>query len=264
MDPFALKIFKMPPAFGEKYEVTNTEHYSKENVLKALENKFYNLDAIIFANIDAIFNLTHHTGGYLAKNMLGFGSFCNISDKDGWSYYLLYRMPQYYGYMMTKNNINNDYLDMSRLSILYDDFYERIKHIQTHGVNIIITNTNNYNDKMLEILKKNGSIVIEIINNEIINILEKLAINFKKLYIINPITSEKHFIVAYGYGVKNNINNDELINWAKSQLISYTNVSKILYHKILIEFNLPQQTEYLNKYKIMQYYDEVTIGNHWV
>lgn len=270
MDPYILHEFLLPSAFGEKYNenISKTKKQDKKHYQNILSHQFYDLDAITIANIDAIFNITHHIGGYLGKQSLGFGSFCNISDKYGWSYYFLYRLPQYYGFMKTKTFKDDNYIDFSRLNILYDDYEKKVLEKESSGVNILITTSDNYDDNYINLINNKGSIIIELQQKsiDITNILINIIKTFKYVYIINPLISDTHFIVAYEKEDQNKeINVGEIKRWAETQLKSFSEIPKEwLPYKILIYFNLPQSTQILNKEKIKLFYDEITIGKKWI
>lgn len=264
MDPYTMIKFKLPPAFGEEYEknVKSNKPQDKSYYHEVLTNMFYDIDAITMANIDAIFNITHHIGGYLAKQSLGFGSFCNISDKYGWSYYFLYRMPQYYGYMKTKLHKFDKYIDFSRLNIFYENYNEKVMSKESTGVNVLITTSDLYDASYIDLVNDKGSIIIELHEGDITHILIDIASRFKKMFIVNPLISNLHFIVAYGKCNQSEINITQLKEWADTQISIFTEIPNWLPYKILVYFNLPHSTQILNKDNIKLFYDAITIGNH--
>lgn len=141
--------------------------YDNPNFAKArLEaNPFERIGKSIFmdragvklANIDAIFDISGHIGGYIAKQTAGSFTFCDLAGGPGaWTQYLQYRRPEAYGYGITLRNTdqalpwNTANLDMDRFNITYGKdntgdlytnanwFAEYVKKTEPEGVDLVV------------------------------------------------------------------------------------------------------------------------------
>lgn len=214
------------------------DQYRDPNFLEARNatNPFENLGNSIFmdragvklANIDAIFNLTQHSGGYLAMQSGGPFTFCDIAGAPGaWSEYVLWRKTESAGYGISlRDGIqwNKEKLDMKRLGITYGNdntgdlytdnapwFVDWVKRSNVDGVDLCMAdggfNVDEKEEKqefltshliLAEILvgigatKPGGSFVVKVydtVTSISADLLYLLALSFDLICLFKPISS---------------------------------------------------------------------------
>ncbi len=116
---------------------------------------FMDRAGVKMANLDAVFALTGHVGGYLAMQTVGRFTFCDLAGAPGaWSEYVQWRRPEAYGYGISlRDGIqwNPDKLDLDRMTISYGEdntgdlyssnaewFASYVKSIEVNGVDLVI------------------------------------------------------------------------------------------------------------------------------
>ena len=218
---------KIKEQFGQNQKLFNQVRL-KANPFEEIGNSiFMDRAGIKIANIDAIYNLSGHTGGYLAKQTLGNFVFCDLAGAPGaWTQYFQYRLPESYGYgisLKSDINWNINELDMNRFNITYGQdetgnlytnalwFPKYVLETEVEGVDLVMSDggfsvkEQEYKQEFLtsrlilseiltglRCLKVGGSFVCKVYDTVTSisgDLLYILACCFSKIWIFKPISS---------------------------------------------------------------------------
>ncbi len=117
-------------------------------------NPFLSRDSIVLGNIDAIFNFSHHTGGYIITQDTKDFNFATLEDGPGhFTQYILYRNPNSYGYGITPIEYPFDgQIDITHFNITagasgtgnlvkdYKSFIQFVRTVEATGLNLVVGN----------------------------------------------------------------------------------------------------------------------------
>lgn len=215
-----------------KDELGKLENLSR---LRLRANPYENVGRSIFmdragvkmANIDAIFNLTSHTGGYLAQQTAGDFTFCDLAGAPGaWSEYILWRRPESYGFGISlRDGIawNFNKLDKDNMTISFGPdntgdlyvnaiaFSEEVRRANVEGVDLVVADGGFNVDgregeqesltfnlilseclSAIKCLREGGSFVVKVydtVTEESASLLYILSMLFKEICLFKPVTS---------------------------------------------------------------------------
>lgn len=239
---------------------------------------FMNIDSIILANIDAVFNFSYHTSGYILKQETtkDYSFVCINDEPGGYSQYIMYRNPSSRGYASSVSKIKNyeeSKLDLTHLNIynynhggedFYKDFIQNIRNIEATGVDTVLANNNtddNYYNYLLNLLisintvKIGGSFICKInldkekLNSLMTDLFIITSKCYKKITLFKPISEDLNNNVHYLIAENANRNN---INWSNILENAYSESRKQNKHivSILVD-NInekSQMTAWINQY----------------
>ena len=199
---------------------------------------FLNRDAIVLANIDAVFNFSKHTSGYIIPQETKDYTFATIDDEDnGFIQYMLYRNPNLYGYGVSSKPVNKA-IDLTHLNFLRSDnpknLIEFVKSVEVTGVDTVIgsysnqINSKSYLDRLLtclNIISIGGAFVCKIrLDNSISKLLYITSKCFEKITLFKPISTSAYDGVYYVIAQNANKNNLEQISHLLSINVEKTEV----------------------------------------
>jgi hypothetical protein len=167
---------------------------------KMISSIFENHSSYVLANIDTIYNFSKLETGYLVQQVINENYKYAILDSDvGYLEYLQFRLPESIGFISKcLNNIKNEY----KLNKSCDDkIINYIMNISPGGVDIVVSNTNDYKNnliKALQICKPKG-VFISKINNIDLQTLYITTLCFRQFSIFLPFLDDTIYVIAEDY-----------------------------------------------------------------
>ena len=234
--------------------------------------------AVILANIDALFNFTGHTGGFLRYATFGQFTFCDLgSGPGGFTEYIQFRRPDSFGYGITSKNHqdwDDFHIESSRFRKIYGqdnsgdlrtqwyDFSRTVRETEVEGVDIVVSNGNDMIPEILitlYTLTVGGTFVMKILNFEsklTRQLLFLLSQVFESITIIKPMSASKYYFIGVGFkksvdfiDLLMNANNENVVSILHSYPDSFNKYldsirnqetkDNLDYQKALILWNLP-------------------------
>jgi len=195
---------------------------------------FLDRDAITLGNIDAVFNFSKHTSGYIMPQETKDFTFATIDDAPGaLAQYMLFRNPNSYGYGISLNKFDES-IDRTHFNILskdpikdYEEFIEFVKSVEVTGVNTVIGNytqeitSHGYLIRLLtalNIISVGGDFVCKIKLDNIEDLLYITSKCFEKITLFKPISTSAYDDVYYIIAQNANKNNLEIISYLESKI----------------------------------------------
>lgn len=195
---------------------------------------FLNRDSITLANIDAVFNFSKHTLGYIMSQETKEFAFATIDDAPGdFTQYILFRNPNSYGYGISSNKFDNS-IDQTHFNILtgdinknYKDFVDFVKSVEATGVNVVI---GNYKQEIssygylirlltaLNIISSGGDFICKIKLDNMEDLLYITSKCFEKITLFKPISTSAYDDIYYVIAQNANKNNLEIISYLESRI----------------------------------------------
>jgi hypothetical protein len=227
-----LHTYSIPivPSF-DSYEIKTEEKIKNKNLYDPFHNyptePFLNRDAIVLANIDAVFNFSKHTSGYIMPQETKDYTFATIDDEDnGFIQYMLYRNPNSYGYGISSKPIN-EVIDVTHFNFLQSNdpknLIEFVKSVEVTGVDTVIGNYSNQINSQgylirlltcLKIISIGGTFVCKIRFDETLSKLLYITSKcFEKITLFKPISTSAYDGVYYVIAQNANKNNLEQISY---------------------------------------------------
>nr|QBK91570.1 MAG: FtsJ-like methyltransferase [Pithovirus LCPAC302] len=196
-------------------------------------------DSIVLADIDSVFNFSHHTSGYIMKQETKDFTFATIDDGPGkFTEYILYRNPNSYGFGIAQieHPFDTDIIDVTHFNITkgesgfgdinrdYKSFIKYVRSTEVSGVDLVAANYN-YNETKkgfvarlltaLGTVKIGGTFICKISNIKDPIMIQLLYITsecFSKVTLFKPVSTpmfsnlylNSYYIIAEGAN-KNNI-----------------------------------------------------------
>ena len=188
---------------------------------------FGNRNSMIFANIDAIFNLLERRGGLLGpqveerRDATSYGTrgsiedftFCEVSEEPGTlTSYLQYRIPTLISWIFTGNLSNNKgklkaNIDRSRANLYtsLEAMKDEVVKINPFGIDLLFVDLNDtlLSTSIFLIVKNGGSLILKLSSIPLFPSLEQKQIlsfilnNFEDIYIIKPTMSPRYSYDIY-------------------------------------------------------------------
>ena len=206
---------------NESEEVEQAKYDPFQNVST---EPFRSRDSITLANLDAIFNFSQHTSGYILQQEDKNFTFVSLHDDGAFTEYILYRNPNAYGYgypefrrlPSRRTNFKGDNFN----SVLADNAQEFIyfmKSVEVTGTDLVISKKDYLNSLLiaLSVIKIGGTFVSSISatgrgSNKEKNLLWITAQCFDKITLFVPIANPNQtYVIAEGAKV----NNTDWINY---------------------------------------------------
>jgi len=238
-----LHTYSIPivPSF-DSYEIKTEEEIKNQNLYDPFHNvsfaPFLNRDAIVLANIDAVFNFSKHTSGYIMPQETKDYTFATIDDEDnGFIQYMLYRNPNSYGYGISSKPINKvidvTHFNFLRSEIRHDNcFVNFVKSVEVTGVDTVIGNYSNQINSQgylirlltcLKIISIGGTFVCKIRFDETLSKLLYITSKcFEKITLFKPISTSAYDGVYYVIAQNANKNNlseiSHLANYERTEV----------------------------------------------
>lgn len=232
------------PSFSSDSTVKTPKKVNNQNLYDPFHNfpiePFLNRDAITLANIDAVFNFSKHTSGYIMPQETKDYTFATIDDENnGFIQYMLYRNPNSYGYGISSKPLNS-VIDSTHFNHLQTKvncdncFVNFVKSVEVTGVDTIIGNySNEINSEgylirlltCLKIISIGGTFVCKIRFDETLSKLLYLTSKcFEKITLFKPISTSAYDGIYYVIAQNANKNNlDQIANLLNYQKIETSN-----------------------------------------
>lgn len=197
---------------------------------------FFDRDAITLGNIDAVFNFSKHTSGYIVPQETKDFTFATIDDAPGdFTQYMLFRNPNSYGYGISSSGFDES-IDRTHFNIFVGDsnkdfkkFIEFVESVEVTGVNTVI---GNYKQEItpygylirllitLNIISVGGDFVCKIKLDNMQDLLYITSKCFEKITLFKPISISAYDNTFYIIAQNANKNNLEIISYLEHNLQS--------------------------------------------
>jgi len=254
---------------------------------------FMGRDSITLSNIDAVFNFSKHTSGYILKQENKNYTFATMDDGPGeFTEYIFFRNPNSYGYGMTPitNPYNKDAFDPTRFNITcgesgtgnlkkdYKSFVEYIKTREVVGLDLVVGNDRGNDGYMvklivaLNVIRIGGTFISKISNINSPLIIDLLYITsrcFNKITLFKPISTDINNDTYYIIAEESKTNNIEWISYLENSYAG--NVHKLLtnipehFMEWITEYNnlILLYKKYLTVIKVDELYDTYKCKAIW-
>lgn len=179
-----------------------TDPYVKMNTI------FREKSSMILANIDAIYNITGQTGGYLVpQNTKDYNFGVLKDDRAGYVEYLQYRLPASTGFVVCNSALYSDRIHQPTLDIITpsdSDNEKYINYVNTilpDGLDLLVSNDDLINSihVSLKVLKKGANMVVKLKDtfNLDLGVLNIISLNFETISLFKPISENLETNVSY-------------------------------------------------------------------
>lgn len=225
---------------------------------------FLSRDSILLANIDAVFNFSHHKSGYIIKQDTKDYTFATLDDGPGnFTQYIMYRNPNSYGYGITPIEYPFDgQIDITHFNITkgelgtgdimkeYKSFIQFVRSVEATGINVVAANYIHDEDisplgylvrliVALGVVAVGGTFISKISDLDNPLMLDLLWITtrcFDKVTLFKPISTPSYDKIYYVVAQKAKINN---IKWVSYLEETYSKSVKNSMTLIRLVDNLP-------------------------
>lgn len=200
-------VEKLPSSTNNSYQ---NFPIGNENTRDPFENvpfqPFISRKSITLANLDAVFNFSDHTGGYIIQQEMKDFTFVTLHDDGSFAQYLLYRNPSAYGYGFQSLSTGTDSWHFNQVPADdYKDFIHFMKSVEVTGNNLIVSEKN-FRESLIIALSviKIGSVFVSKMNDLDRELLWITAQCFDRITLIKPLSAiNDTYLVAEGAKVNN-------------------------------------------------------------
>ena len=242
----------------EDYKISNEEADPFQKTESFLKDR----SCLVLANLDALYNFTKQTDGYIVPQVINEDYKYAIMDKNkGFLKYLEYRLPASTGFIdcMEKNNKSNLLLNQNCTNGLKS----YVTDISPEGVDLVVSNTFNKDIFLdaIQICKVDGTFISRFDTNTKLEYLYSLSLVFKEISIVKPflenLNENYSYIVCQNFlGNSLDVVNldfekinipESFLNYVENYYKSLNNLKKKLYDNI-VKYNMYKCKAVLNIY----------------
>lgn len=180
------------------------------------------------ANVDSLFNITGHTGGFVRYATFGQFQFAILSNDPGFAEYIIFRRPDSFGYgtFPLKSTQFQTYP--------VKDFAKTVRQTEVMGVDLVVGDlTPHQFQEAMQLVGEKGSVVFRAIQGIDPLQLQEMKKHFQIVEVVQILSSDHYFVVGLNYGTPST---------TKIEIPPWKNLGDSFdYQKALILWNLPEK-----------------------